>query len=182
MTFIKDLPRINTINPKYVDALDSFLFKWTESMLPYYEELKRREADVFLCENVSTFGKDWAECYDRNGIHYRFDKTPLWRSSLSLDGGAGYTEMNWRTCFWNEYPEFHGSKLENIHEVDFFEWYFHRYHKKNPKYNVVTDRLKEYFRQLTGDSAIVFDVGWKSFIYSDPRIKSIIDYSPALFY
>lgn len=181
-TFVKDLPNINSIRSEYVDALDSFLYEWAESMLPYYEEFKRQEADVFLCENATTCGKDWAECYVQNDIYYRLDETPLWGKTLSLDGGAGYTELNWRSCFWNKHPEYDGSKIENFHEEIFFNWYFHRYSKKDSKYNVVTDRLRDYFRNLTGDSKVIFDVGWKSFIYSDPKKRSIIDYHPCWYY
>lgn len=181
-TFVKDLPGIEKVRPEYADALDSFLFEWTESMLPFYAEYKRREADVFECLNVSTCGKDWAECYEQNGIHYRFSITPLWGRTLSLDGGAGYIELNWSSCFWKKHPEFDGSKQENYIDDYFFNWYFHRYYKKNPKYLVVTDRIRDYFRYLTGNSDVVFDVGWKSFIYTDPKIRTIINNNPSLYY
>lgn len=182
MTFIQDLPGIEKVNPLFMVALEESLFKWTESMLPYYHEMKERNADVFICENVTAFGNDWGECYEKDGIHYRFDNTPLWGKTLSLNSQGGYRELNWRGCFWNEFPEFHGVNMNHFEDNHFFHWYFYRYHKKDSKYNIVTDRLRDYFKQLTGDSDIVFDVGWKSFIYSSPRIKNIIDYSPSLYY
>ena len=181
-TFVKDLPGIEKIRPEYVDAFDSFLYEWTESMLPYYEEFKRKVADVFECLSATTFGEDWAECYEYKGQNYRFNDTPLWGRTLSLNGKFKNPELNWRNCFWNKYPEYDGSKIENFREDNFFNWYFHRYSKKDPKYNVVTDRLRDYFRYLTGDSDIVFDVGWHSFIYRNPRIRSIIDHYPCWYY
>ncbi len=76
MTFIKDIPGIEKLRPDYVEALDSFLFEWPTWMLPFYEEFKRMNADIFECLNVSTCGIDWAQCYENNGYHYRFDITP----------------------------------------------------------------------------------------------------------
>lgn len=181
-TFVKDLPCKDKIRPEYLTALDSFLSEWIASMLPYYEEFKRREADVFEGVNVTTCGKDWAECYEKDGIHFRYDETPLWGKTLSLDGGAGYTELTWRSCFWKRYPEFDGSKVENFMEDIYLNWYFQRHYDKEAKYFIVVDRIRDYFRELTGDPDIVFDVGWKSFIYKDSRIRNIIYRSPALYY
>lgn len=182
MTFVKDLPKIEEIDPIYVDAFDNFLYEWAESMLPYYAEFNRRDADVFDCENVSTFGKDWAECYEKDNINYRFSNTPLWGKTLSLNGAAGYIELNWKYCFQNKHPEFRASAMDYYNEHFFFNWYFHRYYKKEARYNIITDRLRDYFRYLTGDSEIIFDVGWKSFIYRDPKIRRIIYNCPSFYY
>lgn len=181
-TFVKDLTGIEKVRSEYAQALDSFLYEWAESMLPFYEEFKRRDANVFECLNISTFGKDHAECYERDSIHYRFSETPLWGRTLSLDGKSGYMELSCLYCFWNKYPQYHPSKIENIGEELFFNWYFHRYIGKTPKYFIVTDRLRDYFRYLTQDEDIVFDVGWNSFIYYDSGIKRIIDNNPSMYY
>lgn len=174
-TFVKDLPCKDDVRADYLEAMDSFLYEWTASMIPYYEEFKRREADVFECENVTTFGEDWAECYERDGIHFRYSESPLWGWILSLNGGAGHKELNWRRCFWKKFPEFDGSKIENYSDERSLSWYFQRYRKKNPQYYIVTDRIREHFRDITGDSDIVLDVGWVSYIYKNPRIRRIID-------
>ncbi len=81
-----------------------------------------------------------------------------------MDGGAAYIELNWRNCFWNMFPQYHGAMTENASEEMFFNWYFQRYHKKESKYHTVTDRLRDYFKHLTGDEDVVFDVGWESYI------------------
>lgn len=181
-TFVKDLPGIEKLKTEYVDALDSFLFEWPMSILPCYRELKHWHADVFECLNVSTFGMDSAERYECDGIHYRFRETPLWGRTLSLDSGAGYTELSYMYCFWNKHPQYHPSNIEYISEDIFFNWYFHRYFNKSAKYFLVTDRLRDYFRYLTMDDDIVFDVGWNSFIYYDSRIRRIIDSHPSIYY
>lgn len=106
------------------------------------------------------------------------------KKCLSLNDGAGYEELNWRSLFWNKYPEYHVSIIENWKTKDthFFHWYMERYHKKDPKYNVVQDRMKDYFREITGDESVIFDVGWHTFIYFNPDIKYILGFFPSIYY
>lgn len=77
------------------------------------------------------------------------------------DGFNHHEDLNWRSLFWDKYPQNHGVKLENQIKGnnDFFYWYMHRYYKKEAKYNIVQDRVKEYFRYLTKDPEIIFDLG-----------------------
>lgn len=183
-TFIKTLPGIQNLDSQFVDDLDNHFFNYVEMHLPFYKEMKRREADVFECQNCTTLGKDWAECYEKNGHHYRFDEKTCFGKCLSLDGGAGYEDLQWRSLFWNKYPQYHGSISENWKTKDthFFHWYLHRYYKKEPKYNVVQDLMKEYFRYLTQDSEIIFDAGWHTFIYYNLRVRRMIDSNPSQWY
>ena len=183
-TFIKDLPGIEKLDPEFVNRHDKHFFAYVEMHLSFYEEMKRKGADVFECQNCTTMGKDWAECYEREGHFYHFDEKTCFGKCLSLDGGAGYEDLNWRSLFWDKYPEYHGSKLENQIKSnnDFFHWYMHRYHKKDPKFNIVQDRMKVYFRELSGDGKVIFDVGWHSFIYTDPNIRCIIYWNPSHWY
>lgn len=160
-TFIKDLPGIEQLDPVFVEALDNHFFDYVEMHVPYFEEMKRKGADVFECQNCTTMGKDWAECYEKDGHFYRFDEKTCFGKCLSLDGGAGYEDLNWRSLFWTKFSQYHGAKLENLikGDNDFFHWYMHRYYKKEPKYNIVQDRMKQYFREFTGDDKVIFDAG-----------------------
>lgn len=183
-TFIKDLPGIERLDPEFVECLDGHYFEWLKLHLPFYYELKRKGADVFQCQNCTTMGKDWAECYEREGHHYRYSENTCFGNCLSLDGGAGYEELNWRSTFWTKYPQYHGSKLDNLikGDNDFLHWYMHRYHKKDPKYNIVQDRMVQYFRELTGDNEVIFDAGWKTFIYWDKNVRALLDWHPSIYY
>ena len=51
----------------------------------------------------------------------------------------------------------------------------HRYYKKEPQYNIVLERLAEYFKYLTNDPEAMFDAGWNSYIYRGPK-RLIDDY------
>lgn len=187
-TLIKDLPFIKGLRPEFVEALETSLHEWVEHLIPFYEEFKRSGADVFKCYHTSSFGNSPDEGYVRDGVFYRFSQSPLWGKALSLDGEAvhdgkcGYDELNWRGRFWNRYPEFHGSKPENTKDNMAFSWYMHRYHKKDSKYNILQDRLRDYFRYLTQDPDIFFDAGWNSFIYYDSRIRDTLERNPSTYY
>ena len=152
--------------------------------VPFYEEMKRKNADVFECQNCSTFGKDWAECYEKDGHHYRYSENTCFKKCLSLDGSSRYEELNWRSLFRDKFTEYHGSIIENwlTKDTHFLHWYMHRYYKKEPKYNTVQDRMKEYFRYLTQDPEIIFDAGWHTFIYYNPKIRDILDWNCASWY
>ena len=183
-TFIKDLPGIEKLDPVFVNALDKHFFEYLEMHIPFYEEMKRKGADVFECQNCSTCGKDWAECYEKDGHYYRYSEDSCLKKCLSLNGGAGYEELNWRSLFWDKYPEYHGANLENqiSRNNDFFHWYMQRYDKKDPKYKVIQERMKEYFSEITGDESVIFDAGWHTFIYFNPDIKYILGFFPSIYY
>lgn len=184
-TYIKDLPVIQNIDPQFVDNLDNHFFNYVEMHLPFYQEMKRRGADVFKCQNISKMGEDGAERYEYDGHNYWFMETPLWGITLALDGHNHYEDLQWKSIFWDKYPQYDESIWDNNWKdknTHFFHWYMQRYYKKDPKYNVVQDRMKEYFRYLTQDPEIVFDVGWDTFIYWDTNIKAILDWHPSIYY
>lgn len=98
-TFIKDLPSIEKLDSVFVEALDNHFFDYVRMHVSYYEEMKRKGAEVFECQNRTTMGKDWAECYEIEGHLYRFDEKTCFGKCLSLDGGACYEDLNWRSLF-----------------------------------------------------------------------------------
>lgn len=169
-TFIKDLPGIEKVRPEIVDALEAHFYYWPTIFLPFHEEMGRKNADVFECANIGKMGEDGAERYENNGHYYWFKTTPRYKRTLALDGNNHYEELNWRMTFWQAHPEFHGTIVENMMDNWFFSWYMTKYSKKDEKYSIIQDRLKEYFRFLTKDPKIIFDVGWNTFISYDENL------------
>lgn len=182
-TFIKDLPKIEKVRPECAEKYESHLFEWPKSLFPYHNELIRCKGDIFICVNTEKMGEDRAERYEYGAHHYWFKNTPMWGQTLTLDGSAGYTEMDFQMTFWQKHPEFHTSETANISDFFFFNWYFHRYRKKEDKYKIVQNRLIDYFRELTRDQNVILDLGRTStFIYFDPKIKNIIEWLPSIYY
>lgn len=181
-TFIKDLPQINELNPQHTEDFEKFLYDWVERWVPVYEEMKRKNADVFEFKNHTSKWIDRGEVYENNGLQFIFDpECPLWGRLLSFSYDTGLN-CNWRNCFWNEYPQYHGSNWKNWRENYFYTWYFLRYYKKDAKYNLVQDRVKEYFRFLTKDPEIIFDLGWTTYIYWNPDKRWNLDRFPCWYY
>ena len=170
VTFIKELPGIEKVRPEFVEALDRHFFEWVEMHLPFYEEMKRREADVFECTNIGKMGEDGAERYEQGGHHYWFNYTPLYKRTLALDGFNHYEELNWRSTFWLKHPEFHGSIWENMTDNWFFSCYMTKYYKKEDRFRIIQNRMKDYFRYLTNDPDILFSAGGNTFIGYDERL------------
>lgn len=186
-TFIKDLDGVEKVTPEYVEALDDFMFEWVESALPYYHEFKRRGADVFCFENVGTFGNEDAEFYELDGIHYRYKNSDMFGKTLSLNAGVidkenFYTPLNLRECFFRKYPEYHPSTFNYGKDWHFFSLHFLRYYKKNEKYKIVEERVKEQFRLVADDPEIILDLGFTSYLYSNPIKRATLDRMPCFYY
>ena len=182
-TFIKDLPGIEKVRPECAEKYESHLFEWPKSLIPYYTEWVRRKGDIFILKIREKMGEDGTERYEYECHHYCFKITPMWGRTLTLDGSAGYTEMDFHMTFWQKHAEFHTSESANISDYFFFNWHFHRYRKKEEKYKIVQIRLIDYFRELTRDQNVILDVGRTStFIYFDPKIKNTIESLPSIYY
>lgn len=50
---IRDLPVAERLSPKFMDALEVFLPKWLDSLLPYYKEAKEQVKERRLALVVS---------------------------------------------------------------------------------------------------------------------------------
>lgn len=167
---ISDLPCCNDISAEYVQKLEISLAEWVESLIPFYMEMKSKDANVFECCNVLSPGSPH-QCYVSKGINYWFAHTALFGNTLALDGhNLNNGPVNWREYFVSKHPELFINLLDHYSDEMRLSSYFFRYLNIKPKYEIIAKRVDEYFKSLTGDSVTTLSLGGTSFICSTPDI------------
>lgn len=178
MIFIKDLKWASHVSERFRDALEDFLPKWIESLLPYYQEGKEQGVDLFKIVNCLPNGRANEEIvYEHNGIAYYQHHWPSSSiTTLGFDSQKGYRKCNWLECFCEFIPG--GYDTASRENLDNYLWYntsFYRCYNRKPEYCDVAKRCDDYFRQLTGDPTVGLSLSGTSMIYYNDSAKLYID-------
>lgn len=175
MKFIQDtgLGKDIGLMPGYVDALENFLPKWLDSLLPYYREGKEKNVDVVAFANVVQLGNsiDYT-FYSSNGVDYCYNENKAWGVKiLEFDGRVKSTITNWRELFLMKFPHYNDYRNRSVYDFA----YFMRIANKKPENNIIADRCEQYFRQLTGDPNVQFSLSDTSAIIFKDKAKVYVE-------
>ena len=93
--------KIDGLTPTFRDAVEVFIPKWLDSLLPHYQVAKEYKVDIlFLANVIGTEGKH----FEHDGYYYYYQNSSSGMSVLSLDGKGHYKHVNWRECMADMYP------------------------------------------------------------------------------
>ena len=149
-----DLPIAERLSPRFMDALEVFLPKWLDSLLPYYKEAKKQNVDLLKLANYLS---DVADCrlYEEDGIPYCLMYKP-WIKELGFDSHEKYIRCNWYECFCEQYPELVDDENERIDNFIGYNSYMSGISNRKEPYNCVANRIQDYFRKITKDKDVCF--------------------------
>lgn len=172
--------KIDGLTPTFRDAVEVFIPKWLDSLLPHYQVAKEYKVDILELANV--IGAD-GKHFEQDGYYYYYNNNASGMSILSLDGLGHYSLVNWRECMAEMYPDFgsdpdpYSGKFCELNQNSMrFSPYVERHMNKKPEYSDLSDKVNAYFKQLTGDNKVGFSLSGTSMLYFNQRAKNHIDY------
>lgn len=177
MEFIKDLQWASHLSERFRDEFEKFLPKWLESLVPYYQEAKKREVDLLCLQNIMYIGKpcDGTILFESNGIGYTQLNTGVKR--LGFDGNKNYRKCNWLECYCEFSPDYNTASLENIVNSLYFRKYMTRHSNIHPENAELANRCNSYFQQITGDNNACLSLSGTSFIsFNEKGLKYITNF------
>ncbi len=159
--------------PEFASAFTNFMPKWLESLVPFYEAAKRNGFELVGLNRVLDFSKDPATLLTDNGIVYHVCKIPGYCSSMAVSADfEGEAPGNWRYEFRKVFDE--PENINNIWNFCAYNSYTSRLSNTKTPYDVLANDVRDYFRQITGDSNVVFSFSNSSFICLSKRAEGFV--------
>ena len=159
----------------YIVALEGFLPSWLKSLVPHYQEAKRKNVELLALSNFLCLGTP-ATLYENNGIgYYLLKNEALGGMELAFNSDYKYQKVGWNECFERDYPElFRDEGLRSNYFIG-INSYMSRLSNREEPYNLIAKQVDEYFKEITGDSNVGFSLGYDSFIYFTKKAENYIN-------
>ena len=176
-TFFKDLPVADKLTPEFMDAFDIAIPEWLNALLPFYQEAKRIDADVFELWPVLLLGDYFNDGkYEKDGLGYYYCDNGS-AKLLSLESNPKYPSfnLNWQHYSFDLHPEVGYYSVERTCDYLYTHNYLTRYHNRKPPYDIVNNRVNILFQELTGDPNAGISLSFKSYITLSSRGVSYVN-------
>lgn len=160
----------------YLSALEKFLPIWVESLIPHYEEARRKDVELLSLSNYLCLGTP-ATLYEFDGIgYYLHENKALGGMELAFNSGYNYQKVGWNECFEMQYPDLCNDETKRCHNFCSMSSYMSRISNTKAPYDIVAKQVDDYFKQLIShDSSVGLSLGTKSFIYLTDKAKNYIN-------
>lgn len=165
-SFIKGSEAAKKLTAEWMDAFDKVMPEWLMLLVPAYNICKKRDVSFFEVANVID---TWSnpERFEKDGFSYLLWNKPGEVKRMSFDSnGSGWGTWDWRSLLEFRYPHLYDGynpdyvrKMTEIGDFSLYHNYFSRYLNCREPYNFVADRVREYFKELTGDPEVYFSLG-----------------------
>lgn len=173
MQLISDLKNMEMVSPEWIEAFESYIPSWLNSLVPHYMVAKQNKIDLIALENVVTMGGDEPERIEMNGTQYYIQTSPYVGRLLSFNATNSYFPCNWKEGFDKVYTP----KSESQHLSDWlwYHSYVTRYLNREPPYDELGKRIEDLYRRLVNDNEVWFDFGSTSYILMNNNLKWYIN-------
>lgn len=177
-SFIKGCEAEKKLSPEWIEAFEDVMPKWLEIHVSAYNACKKRGVPFFEIANYIDFRQE-IERFDEGGFSYI-----LWEDSRSIPvmtfdhEGSGFGTFWWEDLIRCEYPHLYDHYTPNylrtsVEMGDFghYRSYFTRVCNRREPFNFIANKVRDYFRMLTGDPDVLFSLGDQSYIALDDAGK-----------
>lgn len=172
-TFIKGCRDIDNFSPEFVAAFDVVMPAWLKIFVPAYEECKRRNVNLFKICNVIDRWSD-SERFDSGDFSYIISERSGVREMAYNHDGGKFGCFDWIELMRAKYPHLYSHytpeyKPEIMEVQDFTHYrnYMTRLFNQHAPYDYIANQVRDYFRELTSDSDVLFSLGDRNYIALD---------------